>query len=317
MSKLWRLIKEFLLFDYEKNEFVHVYTKTNKSSSKADVVQGEKATKAESKSLLLIENSLAMIVLAGSSLFKFTTNGVESVRRSFAKRRAEKKQELEQSKDQNLQNSICASSEADNAPINKIEDSIDEIESDSARSKQNKSHFEDNKFHDSDEDFDKHSFNNEQSDEKEVVDEENDEESSELLDREEKIAEAPRERKWSERFASRSQSNNLKENKKNSLSPHNFKKSQADYSKIKEKSSQSYTDKIKKTPDLVYLVRGKDGGRPAWHYVLVMKKLLPVFLEKTRGGTVDVAQYGSILYSGWGENPPDDIVAKIKEEYGN
>ena len=79
----------------------------------------------------------------------------------------------------------------------------------------------------------------------------------------------------------------------------------------------SFADKFSKSKgEFVYLVRGKDKGRPAWHYVLVEKLKLPIFLKKTNGGTVDVSEYGKILYSGWGENPPEDIVKKIEEEYG-
>ncbi|XP_013402487.1 ankyrin-1 [Lingula anatina] len=66
---------------------------------------------------------------------------------------------------------------------------------------------------------------------------------------------------------------------------------------------------------LVYLVRGKDRGRPAWHYVLVKRKLLADFLIKTKGGSIDVADYGEVLYSGWGKDPPDDIVKKITDKY--
>lgn len=79
----------------------------------------------------------------------------------------------------------------------------------------------------------------------------------------------------------------------------------------------SFVDKFKSSSgNLVYLVRGKDKGRPAWHYVRVRDKaILPIFLKKADGGPIDVSQYGTILYSGWGENPPDDIVKKIEEEY--
>ncbi|XP_013402484.1 ankyrin-2 [Lingula anatina] len=65
----------------------------------------------------------------------------------------------------------------------------------------------------------------------------------------------------------------------------------------------------------VYLVRGKNGERPAWHYVLVKRKLLADFLVKTNGGSLDVADYGKVLYSGWGKDPPGDSVKKIQDKY--
>lgn len=71
----------------------------------------------------------------------------------------------------------------------------------------------------------------------------------------------------------------------------------------------------KKRSDCVYLVRGKDKNRPAWHYVLVDKVKKEMFLAAAKSGSLDVKDYGEILYSGWGENPPEDIRKKIDEEY--
>ncbi|ACT69300.1 hypothetical protein ACJZTR_01410 [Neorickettsia risticii] len=71
----------------------------------------------------------------------------------------------------------------------------------------------------------------------------------------------------------------------------------------------------KKRSDCVYLVRGKDKNRPAWHYVLVDKVKKEMFLAAAKSGSIDVKDYGEILYSGWGEDPPEDIKKKIEEEY--
>jgi tetratricopeptide (TPR) repeat protein len=67
--------------------------------------------------------------------------------------------------------------------------------------------------------------------------------------------------------------------------------------------------------ELVYLVRGKDEGRPAWHYVLIEQVNLPAFLRMLKTGSIDVSEYGVILHSGWGENPPPEIVKTIKSQY--
>ena len=61
----------------------------------------------------------------------------------------------------------------------------------------------------------------------------------------------------------------------------------------------------------VYLVRGKDKGKPAWHYVKVEKHLLGLFLKRAKEGNLDVADYGTVLESGWGNNPPEDTRKKI------
>ena len=67
--------------------------------------------------------------------------------------------------------------------------------------------------------------------------------------------------------------------------------------------------------DQVYLVRGKDHERQAWHYVLVEKLKLSLFLKKIDGKSIDLEDYGKVLYSGWGEDPPEAIVKKIEDEY--
>ena len=66
---------------------------------------------------------------------------------------------------------------------------------------------------------------------------------------------------------------------------------------------------------LVYLVRGKDRGRDAWHYVLIDKRKEAAFKHAVQSGKVDVANFGDVLYSGWGKNPPEDIVRKVEEEF--
>jgi ankyrin repeat protein len=61
-------------------------------------------------------------------------------------------------------------------------------------------------------------------------------------------------------------------------------------------------DKFSAEP-LTYLVRGLDGGKAAWHYVTVKKSLLTSFARKTKGGRIDVANFGTVLRSGFGRDP--------------
>ena len=67
----------------------------------------------------------------------------------------------------------------------------------------------------------------------------------------------------------------------------------------------------------VYLVRGKDKGRPAWHYVLLVDddETIKKFKEKVASGTVDVADYGEVLKSGWGKDPPNEVKDWIDKQY--
>ena len=64
-----------------------------------------------------------------------------------------------------------------------------------------------------------------------------------------------------------------------------------------------------------YLVRGKDKGRAAWHYVLVKKHLLGLFLKRTNGDSLDVADFGDVLRSGWGMDPPEGTGNKLQKEH--
>ncbi|QKX01376.1 hypothetical protein GOY13_00045 [Wolbachia endosymbiont of Cruorifilaria tuberocauda] len=88
-------------------------------------------------------------------------------------------------------------------------------------------------------------------------------------------------------------------------------------SKSRALNERSFADATRRSrSDLIYLVRGKDRGISAWHYILVDKDKKEIFLVKSRTGSMDVADYGEILYSGWGENPPQEIVDKINDEFG-
>ena len=62
---------------------------------------------------------------------------------------------------------------------------------------------------------------------------------------------------------------------------------------------------MQNTEERVFLVRGKDKGKAAWHYVLVDKALLGSFRKYSKGGNIDVAKFGTVLASGWGQDPPD------------
>ena len=68
------------------------------------------------------------------------------------------------------------------------------------------------------------------------------------------------------------------------------------------------------TKERIYLVRGKDRGKPCWHYVLADKHLLGLFLKKTNEGSLDVRDFGTVLRSGWGQNPPAGTIDQILKE---
>lgn len=68
--------------------------------------------------------------------------------------------------------------------------------------------------------------------------------------------------------------------------------------------------------ELLYLVTGKDAGKNCWYYVMVDKPKHELFKAKLKSDFIQVDDYGTILYSGWGTEPPADIKQKISNEYG-
>ena len=63
----------------------------------------------------------------------------------------------------------------------------------------------------------------------------------------------------------------------------------------------------------VYTVRGKDRGRQVWRLVLLSSKseeYKEQFLRKLKSGT-NVANWGYVIESGWGEDPPQSIMDKV------
>ncbi len=66
---------------------------------------------------------------------------------------------------------------------------------------------------------------------------------------------------------------------------------------------------------VVFLVHGTDKDKPIWHYVLVDRPKLASFKHTLKKSSIDVAQYGKVLYSGWGENPPPEIARAVSEQF--
>ena len=76
---------------------------------------------------------------------------------------------------------------------------------------------------------------------------------------------------------------------------------------LKNKADVSMRYKDSNSTERIYRVSGKEEGKLVWHYVLVNKHVLGLFLKKTQEGSLDVADFGAVLRSGHGKDPPDDI----------
>ena len=65
----------------------------------------------------------------------------------------------------------------------------------------------------------------------------------------------------------------------------------------------------------ILIVRGKDQGRQAWYLAIVFEYQLEHFWAAIRSGHLHVADYGHIVNSGWGEDPPAETM-KLWTTYG-
>lgn len=68
--------------------------------------------------------------------------------------------------------------------------------------------------------------------------------------------------------------------------------------------------------ELIYLVKGVDAGRNAWYYILVERLKVQLFLKALNDDIIHLENYGKILFSAYGDEPPEDITRSLKEEYG-
>ncbi len=62
----------------------------------------------------------------------------------------------------------------------------------------------------------------------------------------------------------------------------------------------------------IFLIRGESDGKAIWHYLQVDKLKLPLYKRAAMQGSIDVADYGTVLISGWGDRPSDAVVKKIE-----
>jgi hypothetical protein len=102
---------------------------------------------------------------------------------------------------------------------------------------------------------------------------------------------------------------------KNDQKPQPTQKSASEMAAEKKPTKQ--IDPIKKMQaELIYLVKGIDAGRNAWYYVLVDRLKLQLFLKALNDDIIHLENYGKILYSAYGDEPPAEITNRLKEEYG-
>lgn len=106
--------------------------------------------------------------------------------------------------------------------------------------------------------------------------------------------------------------------KASSLTEKFAKKSQntASPETLKKKKDTEPRNPLHELAQFIYLVKGMDNKRKAWYYVLVERLKVSLFLKALKADRINLEEYGKILYSAYGEEPPAEITKKLKKEYG-
>ena len=68
--------------------------------------------------------------------------------------------------------------------------------------------------------------------------------------------------------------------------------------------------------DRVFVVHSKDKGEPTWYYVLVDNDKTQQFKDALSSNAIHLTEYGKILDSGYGVNPPNNVDKNIKQRFG-
>jgi len=82
-----------------------------------------------------------------------------------------------------------------------------------------------------------------------------------------------------------------------------------------------------KFTESLYIIRGKDQGLAAWHYILVSIENVSSLRNQLPGETIDITKFGRLVIyktklsdnkqaSGWGTDPPQMFKTWIEDQYG-
>ena len=87
------------------------------------------------------------------------------------------------------------------------------------------------------------------------------------------------------------------------------------------RDGESYAQAMmRKSNNCIFLVKGFDNNRPAWHYCYIYPENQKKFINMTQGknagcNTISIRDYGEAIKSGWGEEPPEDVKAWMQEKH--
>ncbi|WP_020474367.1 hypothetical protein [Zavarzinella formosa] len=79
----------------------------------------------------------------------------------------------------------------------------------------------------------------------------------------------------------------------------------------------TFVTRLRKSPNNIFLVRGNDStSRKAWYYLQVRPERKMLFEKAVGKGSILLNDFGRVILSGYGENPPDNVRDQMRADYG-
>lgn len=67
---------------------------------------------------------------------------------------------------------------------------------------------------------------------------------------------------------------------------------------------------------IMILCRGMSNGKPAWAYMCIKPSMAKAFKDARDKGPFELEDYGSVIETGEGVEPPDETKLRMEREYG-
>lgn len=67
---------------------------------------------------------------------------------------------------------------------------------------------------------------------------------------------------------------------------------------------------------ILVLCRGSSGGKPSWAYMAIRPSNARAFKEACDRGNIDLDDYGTVIESGEGKEPPQEVKDRMRDRFG-
>lgn len=59
-----------------------------------------------------------------------------------------------------------------------------------------------------------------------------------------------------------------------------------------------------------------EAGQACWFYLRISEQHYSEYQQKLKQKAMNIRDYGEIVESGWGEYPPEDVIDRMKKQFG-